>query len=118
VREFWLVVLRGEGGANVLGGTSTRARLGEPSDSFCVFSSRRAAKTLVRIGQTKFDFLRTALRGAPAEEVDYISLRPEAIATFAEEMGMPYVMPNPTPHLFFRDGVVPTVPVEKFSASP
>jgi hypothetical protein len=61
--------------------------------------------------------LDTALRGKPTLEVNYHQLRSDAVATFGEELGMRYVMPNPTPHLFFRDGVVPVVPAEDFSAS-
>ncbi len=115
----WVVALKGGGNASVLGGKSSRANAspGEPKDSFCTFSSRGAAKRFVRIGQEQFDFLSSALRGDPAEEVEYYPLRPDTVTTFAKDLGLSYVMPNPTPHLFFRDGVVATVPVADFAAS-
>jgi hypothetical protein len=117
VKVVWVVALKGGGNASVLGGKSSRAKAGEPNDSFCTFSSRGAAKRFVRIGQEQFDFLSSALRGDPAEEVEYYPLRPDTVTTFAKDLGLSYVMPNPTPQLFFRDGVVITVPVVDFADS-
>ena len=79
-----MVALRGAGGVGVLGGKSSRAKAGEPNDTACVFASRGAAKRLVRIGRQEFDFFSTALRGEPAEDVGFIQLRPDAVATFAK----------------------------------
>jgi hypothetical protein len=117
VEEVWVVALKGEGGVGVLGGKSTRARAGEPNDSFCVFRSRGAAKRFVGLGQKEFNFLSTALRGDPVQDVEYHRIKPDGVATFGQEFGMPYVMPDPTPRLFFRDGVGPVVPAEEYSAS-
>ena len=117
MKEAWVVALKGGGSDDVLGGKSSRATAGEPNDSFCTFSSRGSAKRFVRIGQEQFDFLSSALRGDPAEKVEYYSLWPDAVTTFAKELRLSYVMPNPTPQLFFREGVGMTVPVEDFAAS-
>jgi hypothetical protein len=117
VKEVWVVALKARGNVGILGGKSERAKTGEPNDSFCVFASRGSAKRFVRIGQEQFDFLSTVMRGEPAEDVEYIQLRPDAVTTFAKEFGLPYVMPSPTPQRSLQGPLVETVPVEDFAAS-